>query len=129
MVNKDSRELRDVTLVDNVILLLHVNYNNYKKQLHAEQNIDPATDLAEMLEIPEFTIEIFVHFDDEVIATAPPQTEEEILYELRENLEDSQETDDENSASKTPIEKPSQNVVRSAIEIISQQSLVSSEEQ
>ena len=51
MANKSSRELRDVILVDDTIIgeLL-------QQTTTSEQNIDMATDLTEMLEIPEFTI-------------------------------------------------------------------------
>jgi len=51
MANKGSRELRDVILVDDTIIgeLL-------QETTTSEQNIDLATDLTEMLEIPEFTI-------------------------------------------------------------------------
>ena len=51
MANKGSRELRDVILVDDTIIgeLL-------QDTTRSEQNIDLATDLTEMLEIPGFTI-------------------------------------------------------------------------
>jgi len=51
MANKSSRELRDIILVDDTIIgeLL-------QETTTSEQNIDLATDLTEMLEIPEFTI-------------------------------------------------------------------------
>ena len=51
MANKSSRELRDIILVDDTIIgeLL-------QETTTSEQNIDLATDLTEMLEIPELTI-------------------------------------------------------------------------